>query len=142
MNVKEIGRRIREARKVEGLSQAELGACFNRTAEAIRLWEVGDTPPPYKEMEGLAKKLNKTEEFLLFGPRRTTYTGKRADGAIQELTAEQWRLIDAIEDLPAGALAETQRFVEYLSYREKERNTATVKKPKTRKRVRDDQAHR
>ena len=74
LNKKQIGERIRQARKNKGLSQEELGYLLNIHLNTVSSWENGVFLPKTLIMQKLAQVLNVSEAELLNGPPNETWT--------------------------------------------------------------------
>lgn len=86
-----LGRRLRNARKEQGLNQLELceGICSNAT---LSRWESGQTRPTEKQIEALAKKLGIDPEVL---------AGYRCDPRLELAQPVLPRLLQAFTTEPA-----------------------------------------
>lgn len=61
----ELGKKILEYRKKNGLSQEELGEKINVTRQTISNWELGETSPNIEQLKMLSKELNVSIDELL-----------------------------------------------------------------------------
>lgn len=58
--------RIRQARDEQGLTQANLADLMDVSKSTVEKWENSHLPP-YRKIPRLAKVLNKTEDWILYG---------------------------------------------------------------------------
>ena len=98
LNKKEVGERIRQARKNRGLTQEELGELLNIHLNTISAWENGVFLPKTLILHKLAQVLNVTEAELLNGPQDNTWTLEiKFDNSNSNSNKE---LIDMVGDMP------------------------------------------
>ena len=57
MTAELVGDDLRRARKMAGMTQAELGALLGVTGSAVGQWEAGTTKPQWKQAQRLAQVL-------------------------------------------------------------------------------------
>jgi phage repressor protein C with HTH and peptisase S24 domain len=80
----DIHKRIKALRLNLGLTQTALGNLVDVKYQAVQQWEKGKTAPERKLVEKLAKALNTTPEYLLFGtlnePEGEQSTDRNVDG--------------------------------------------------------------
>lgn len=62
-----MNERIKERRKAQGFTQPTLGKMIGVTKATISLWEAGTTSPKGENLYALAKSLNCSSEWLLYG---------------------------------------------------------------------------
>lgn len=67
MNNETLGRRILRRRKDVGLAQRELGKALGISHATISLWESDKTEPSGKNLHALARVLQCTPTWILFG---------------------------------------------------------------------------
>ncbi|MCS6778484.1 MAG: helix-turn-helix domain-containing protein [Geminicoccaceae bacterium] len=83
-----FGRRLRSLRLAKGLRQAELARLVGRHQTAIGPWERDEYAPPPDIVERLARALDTSAEYLLFGrhPRRSAIAlaGRIGPGGLAE----------------------------------------------------------
>ncbi|AUB80065.1 hypothetical protein THSYN_03185 [Candidatus Thiodictyon syntrophicum] len=80
-----ISERIREAREVKGLSQADLAATVGVSRGACGHWEQGKTVPSVEHLAGVATVLGVRFEWLATGRGRRDY-----DPAVGEEHSVSW----------------------------------------------------
>lgn len=97
----EFGTRIKQARTVAGLYQAELASKAGITKRQISLYESGHAHPREGTLEKLAKALNVTSQWLLTGQGN----GIKSLGFTNQMLVKQVPLIDW-EDVEYIALGE------------------------------------
>ena len=71
-NLADIGKRIKEQRKKNNLTQEELAALLMVSREKVNYWEVGSRDMKTGDLFSLAKALNTTSDYLLGIERGTT----------------------------------------------------------------------
>lgn len=71
-NIVDIGKRIKEQRKKNNLTQEELAALLMVSREKVNYWEVGSRDIKTGDLISLAKALNTTSDYLLGIERGTT----------------------------------------------------------------------
>lgn len=71
-NLVDIGKRIKEQRKKNNLTQEELGAQLLVSREKVNYWETGSRDIKTGDLVALAKALNTTSDYLLGIERGTT----------------------------------------------------------------------
>ena len=71
-NLADIGKRIKEQRKKNNLTQEELGAQLLVSREKVNYWETGSRDIKTGDLVALAKALNTTSDYLLGIERGTT----------------------------------------------------------------------
>lgn len=76
-----MNERIKERRKANRLTQPELGKMIGVTKATISLWEAGATSPKGENLYALAKALNCTSEYLLFGEEQRIKPESNAEWA-------------------------------------------------------------
>ena len=67
MKNESIGERIRQKRKLKGLTQAELSELLGNSEMTVRRWESNRRSPRLEEIDQLAKALDTTPEYLSNG---------------------------------------------------------------------------
>lgn len=63
----EMGKRLMELRKREGLSQEQLGRTIGVSRQTVSKWELGESVPDTENVVELSKLYQVTTDFLLFG---------------------------------------------------------------------------
>ena len=66
LEAREIGARIKQARKERGLTQEELAELCDVSTRALQTWE-GGAVTPYRHFKDLARLLQRQEEWFLYG---------------------------------------------------------------------------
>ncbi|MBN1618860.1 helix-turn-helix transcriptional regulator [Candidatus Dojkabacteria bacterium] len=61
----EIGKKIREAREEQGISQKDLGMALGLSDKAISAYEASRTVPPLETLLRIAEELNKPIDFFI-----------------------------------------------------------------------------
>ena len=74
-----MNERIKERRKAQGLTQPALGKMIGVTKATISLWEAGTTSPKGENLYALAKTLNCSSEWLLYGEEKQTKPESNAE---------------------------------------------------------------
>lgn len=74
-----MNERIKERRKANRLTQPELGKMIGVTKATISLWEAGATSPKGENLYALAKSLNCSSEWLLYGEEKQTKPESNAE---------------------------------------------------------------
>lgn len=62
-----VGQRIRDLRKKHNWTQQQLADRINVSSQVISNWERGYTDPDHDDISRLAKTLNTSADYLLFG---------------------------------------------------------------------------
>ena len=75
-----VGKRIRELRKAEGITQKELGKRAGIAEPTIRRYENGQLSPKYETVEKLAEALHKSMEDVMTDSVVSAGTGERTIG--------------------------------------------------------------
>ena len=60
-----FGRRLRELRKEEGLSQRDLGEKLGACNQAVSFWETGSREPDLDTLKALAQIFDVSADYLL-----------------------------------------------------------------------------
>jgi transcriptional regulator with XRE-family HTH domain len=63
--IKELGKKIRVARELKGLSQKKLGLILGLSDKAISSYESSRTYPPLDTLYQIAKELDKSMDFFI-----------------------------------------------------------------------------
>jgi transcriptional regulator with XRE-family HTH domain len=67
MDVRAIGGRLRDARRVNSMRQDEVAAELGKTRQTISRWEQGDAQPSLLEFRDLAILYGQSTDWLIFG---------------------------------------------------------------------------
>lgn len=70
---KQFGKRLRQLRKDQGLSQEQLAEMLEVDARTIRRWETGETGPEFNKLEAIAQSLGVPVSGL-FVPKTPTFS--------------------------------------------------------------------
>ena len=108
MELKHIGRRMREARKQAGLNQGQLGERLNTTQSAISLYEAGQRGIGLATVDAVCIATGVPLEFML-GTRETHFTVRR--------NSPSGRLVALVESQPDVA-SELWAYAAFLRYRQ------------------------
>ncbi len=99
---KEIGERIKEARRQASLTQDELADLVEVTTRTIQAYEAGDIDA-YRKLNKLASVLNREVSWLLHGAEEVSPGDERVRQVVQEELGELRAAIDRVENLLRGA---------------------------------------
>lgn len=107
-----FGKRLREAREVRGLSQAQVAEKLGITQKAYSVWERRDVALRPEQIELLADLLAVPVEVLFGKKAPSTKSGGpvgRARRVFERVTAlpryQQQKIVDVVETLIAGQLS-------------------------------------
>lgn len=81
-----LGRRIAQKREQLGYTQAQLGAKFGLTDNAVTQWETGRTMPRPKRLERIALELDTSVEWLLTGGEADEVSRAQTHAELEALT--------------------------------------------------------
>ena len=98
----EFGKRLAAAIEKKGLSQADIGRRMGISRSAVNWWTSGNTYPSIDNVKELAKLLDTTPEWLLFGLHSVSSTSKNVHIPIQD------RESDAFITLPLDFIVRTR----------------------------------
>lgn len=87
-----VGPRIKELRKESKWTQQELGRRIGVSAQVISNWERGYTSPSHEDIAKLAKELDVSSDYIIFG-----YDPKELAESIKLVTPEERELFEQIE---------------------------------------------
>ena len=99
-----LGRRMRKARKVRGMSQAQMADALGRHVNSVSRWELGQRAPNVTEIAGVAKVLRFPVEFF-FGAQPVETSSRSVPSLLQDRAAF-WALIETIQHWDDGDLHE------------------------------------
>lgn len=74
MNLKELGRRIKQRREQRKLRQADVASALRIASQAVSKWERGENAPDISVLVDLARLLDVSIEWLLGGMSAATET--------------------------------------------------------------------
>lgn len=132
MNSETIGRRILRRRKDIGLPQRDLGKALGVSHATISLWESDKTEPSGKNLHALAKALQCSPTWILFGDEDQTPSEPIPIDTQDQLSEDEREVIELYRSLPESEqLAQVQN----LRARVKNFNTLFDELLKARKRV-------
>ena len=86
---------LKQCRKKQGVSQAELAAKLGVTQQAVGKWESGKSPPDPSTVARIAELLNTTADYLL---GLTASSSIVLDGYTQEKIELLYKLIRYFDD--------------------------------------------
>ena len=132
MNSETIGRRILRRRKDIGLPQRDLGKILGVSHATISLWESDKTEPSGKNLHALAKALQCTPTWILFGDEDQQPAEPKAVDAQPQLSADEQEMLDLYRSLPES---EQQAQILNLKARVRNFNKLFEELLKARKRV-------
>ncbi|EMO5715856.1 helix-turn-helix domain-containing protein [Enterobacter bugandensis] len=132
MNNETIGRRILRRRKDVGLPQRDLGKILGVSHATISLWESDKTEPSGKNLHALAKALQCTPTWILFGDEDQQPAEPKAIDAQPLLSADEQEMLELYRSLPES---EQQAQILNLKARVKNFNKLFEELLKARKRV-------
>ncbi|PWI80323.1 transcriptional regulator [Enterobacter sp. CGMCC 5087] len=131
MNNETIGRRILRRRKDIGLPQRDLGKALGVSHATISLWESDKTEPSGKNLHSLAKALQCTPTWILFGDEDQSPAEPIPVDTQSHLTSDEQEMLELYRSLPES---EQQAQVQNLRARVKNFNTLFEELLKARKR--------
>lgn len=132
MNSETIGRRILRRRKDIGLPQRNLGKVLGVSHATISLWESDKTEPSGKNLHSLAKALQCTPTWILFGDEDQSPADPMPIDKQNQLSADEQEMLDLYRSLPES---EQQAQIQNLRARVKNFNKLFEELLKARKRV-------
>lgn len=132
MTSETIGRRILRRRKDIGLPQRDLGKVLGVSHATISLWESDKTEPSGKNLHSLAKALQCTPTWILFGDENQTPTDPIPPESQNHLSADEQEMLDLYRSLPES---EQQAQIQNLRDRVKNFNKLFDELLKARKRI-------
>ncbi|WP_343529280.1 helix-turn-helix domain-containing protein [Yokenella regensburgei] len=132
MNSETIGRRILRRRKDIGLPQRDLGKILGVSHATISLWESDKTEPSGKNLHSLAKALQCTPTWILFGDDEQSPAEPVPIDAQAQLSADEQEMLELYRSLPES---EQQAQVQNLRARVKNFNKLFEELLKARKRI-------
>ncbi|MCA1920969.1 helix-turn-helix domain-containing protein [Buttiauxella noackiae] len=101
MSDKSLGQRVLLRRKEMKLTQRDLGKAAGVSYATISLWESGTTEPSGKNLHTLAKALQCTPTWLLFGDEdKTPAPAVPVETLSQELSDDEREMLDLYRSLP------------------------------------------
>ena len=65
MNIQEIGKRIKEIRMEQGLSQQQFGALLSVSQDTVSLWENGKSVPMAEVLIAMAEQFDVSVDYIL-----------------------------------------------------------------------------
>ena len=95
MNYKKLGKRIKEERLKQDLTQEKLAESVNLTGVYISHIETGTTKPSLETLVNLCNVLNVTPDFLLFDSlhKSKEYLNDEIAGLLKKCTVDDMKLI-------------------------------------------------
>lgn len=132
MTSETIGRRILRRRKDIGLPQRDLGKVLGVSHATISLWESDKTEPSGKNLHSLAKALQCTPTWILFGDENQTPADPVPAETQNQLSADEQEMLELYRSLPES---EQQAQIQNLKARVKNFNKLFDELLKARKRV-------
>lgn len=132
MTSETIGRRILRRRKDIGLPQRDLGKVLGVSHATISLWESDKTEPSGKNLHSLAKALQCTPTWILFGDENQTPANPVPAESQPQLSADEQEMLELYRSLPES---EQQAQIQNLKARVKNYNKLFDELLKARKRV-------
>lgn len=132
MTSETIGRRILRRRKDIGLPQRDLGKVLGVSHATISLWESDKTEPSGKNLHSLAKALQCTPTWILFGDENQTPAPPVPAESQNHLSADEQEMLELYRSLPEF---EQQAQIQNLKARVKNFDKLFDELLKARKRV-------
>lgn len=108
MNYEEIGKRIREYRKLKNLSQEQLAEKINISTTHMSHIETGSTKLSLQVLVDIAKVLNVNTDDLIF-EQKTQILINRINNILSECNEEQIEVITNIVEATKDALNKKQQ---------------------------------
>lgn len=93
-----LGKRIREKRKLAGLTQDELGQLLNVSKVSVCNWEKGIKNPSSKNLMALSKVLNVPLEYLIGNDKYVISSGNEDYGLM--MANEEIEIIKELRNYP------------------------------------------
>lgn len=100
MNTETLGRRILRRRKDIGLAQRELGKALGISHATISLWESDKTEPTGKNLHALARVLQCTPTWILFGDDDQAPAEPIPFDMQPQLSTSEQEMLDLFRSLP------------------------------------------
>ncbi len=132
MNSETLGRRVLRRRKDIGMTQRDLGKALGISHATISLWESDNTEPSGKNLHALAKILQCTPTWILFGDEDQTPSEPVPVEIQNQLSADEQEMLDLYRSLPES---EQQSQIQNLRSRVKNFNRLFDELLKARKRT-------
>lgn len=95
-----LGRRVLRRRKDIGMTQRDLGKALGISHATISLWESDNTAPSGKNLHALAKILQCTPTWILFGDEDQTPSEPVPVEMQNQLSADEQEMLDLYRSLP------------------------------------------
>lgn len=109
----ELGTRVRQTRKAQGMTQSQLADALGTSQSAVSQIEAGDRNPTYDMIRRLADQLNVSPGYLMGGDVR----GEDID----ELSPEEETHFRQLRGLSDEGREELREYMQYLRFQEKRR---------------------
>lgn len=132
MNNETLGHRILRRRKDIGLPQRDLGKMLGVSHATISLWESDKTEPTGKNLHALAKALQCTPTWILFGDEEQTPSEPVPVDMKTQLSTDEQEMLDLYRSLPES---EQQAQIQTLKSRVENFNKLFEELLKARKRT-------
>lgn len=100
MTSETLGRRVLRRRKDIGLTQRDLGKALGISHATISLWESDNTEPSGKNLYALAKVLQCSPTWILFGDEDKEPTEPLPADVEPSLTPDEKEVLDLYRSLP------------------------------------------
>ncbi|MDO4988398.1 MAG: helix-turn-helix transcriptional regulator [Synergistes sp.] len=103
-----LGNRIKQLRKLRGLTQDRLAEIMDISRVTISVWETDVNVPSAESIVELANILNVSTDFLL--------TGTQRDRDISQMSDKAAIFCELFDALPEASQIEVVKFLEYQEY--------------------------
>jgi len=100
MNSETLGRRVLRRRKDVGLTQRDLGKALGISHATISLWESDNPEPSGKNLHALAKVLQCSPTWILFGDEDQTPPEPVSIEEQRTLSADEQEMLELYRSLP------------------------------------------
>lgn len=109
----EFGKRVRQTRKDQGMTQSELANALGTSQSAVSQIEAGERNPTYDMIRRLADQLNVSAGYLMGGDVK----GEDVD----ELSPQEEAHFRQLRGLSEEGREELREYMQYLRFQEKRR---------------------
>jgi transcriptional regulator with XRE-family HTH domain len=100
MTTETLGRRVLRRRKDIGLTQRDLGKALGISHATISLWESDNTEPSGKNLHALAKVLQCSPTWILFGDEDKEPAEPQSVNNLTSLTPDEEEVLELYRSLP------------------------------------------
>ncbi len=118
LDIKEIGSRLKQYRKLKGMTQAELGDKIGKTASTIQKYENGIIEPPINVLEQICDVLNVFIGMLI--PSLSEEYTKSFHKVMKKTTMNEAKKL-VYEDFTPEEIEEIESFKKYILSKRKDK---------------------